>query len=236
MLRIRQLALAAATRDPVIEALRAYLDVPLGFIDPGVGEFGLENRLLVVGQDHLEVVSPTRADTTAGRWIERQGGDAGYMVIFQCDDLDARRAHLVELGIRTVWAVDRQEARASHLHPKDVGGAIVSIDEMTSWDAWHWAGPTWQSQQSLGRAQGFAAARLASPEPETLAQRWSAVLGTPLHTEEGLPCLVLDGNRVLFEAGPREALVGIDLLPRPELSTLPEPLEIGGVRFQYRAP
>ena len=236
MLRIRQLALAAATRDPIIDALRAYLDVPLGFIDPGVGEFGLENRLLVVGQDHLEVVSPTRANTTAGRWLERQGGDAGYMVIFQCDDLDARRGHFASLGVRTVWAVDREEARASHLHPKDVGGAIVSIDEMPSWDAWHWAGPTWQSQQALGRAQGFAAARLASPEPEALAQRWSAVLATPLQEQEGLPCLTLEGNHVLFETGPREALVGIDLLPLPGVDTLPPPQEIGGVRFQFRAP
>ena len=52
MLRLRQLALAAAKRDPVIDELRAFLAVPLGYIDPGVGAFGPENRLLVVGDDH----------------------------------------------------------------------------------------------------------------------------------------------------------------------------------------
>jgi hypothetical protein len=120
MLRLRQLALAATQRDPVIEELRAFLAVPLGYIDPGVGAFGLENRLLVVGDDHLEVVSPVEENTTAGRWIDRQGGDAGYMVIFQCDNLAARREHFADLGVRTVWTSDRPEAIASHLHPKDV--------------------------------------------------------------------------------------------------------------------
>ena len=62
------------------------------------------------------------------------------------------------------------------------------------------------------------------------------MLGTPLGERDGAPCLALDGNQVLFEAGPREALVGIDLLPRPGLGALPGPQEIGGVRFQYRAP
>ena len=33
MLRLRQLALAAAKRDPVIDELRAFLAVPLGYID-----------------------------------------------------------------------------------------------------------------------------------------------------------------------------------------------------------
>lgn len=231
MLRLRQLALAATQRDPVIEELRAFLAVPLGYIDPGVGAFGLENRLLVVGDDHLEVVSPVEENTTAGRWIDRQGGDAGYMVIFQCDNLVARREHFADLGVRTVWTSDRPEAIASHLHPKDVGGAIVSIDQMPSWDGWHWAGPSWTEQRDAGWAAGFAAARLASPTPETLAARWSAVLETPLTEYEGLPCLALDGNRILFEAGPREALMGIDLKVRAGHDA-PAPTTIAGVRFQ----
>ena len=231
MLRLRQLALAAAKRDPVIDELRAFLAVPLGYIDPGVGAFGLENRLLVVGDDHLEVVSPVEEHTTAGRWLERQGGDAGYMVIFQCDNLAERRVHFAELGVRTVWTSDRAEAIASHLHPKDVGGAIVSIDQMASWDRWHWAGPSWSEQREEGWASGFAAARLASPAPDALAARWSAVLETTLSECEGLPCLALDGNRILFEEGPGEALVGIDLKVRAGQDA-PAPTTIAGVRFQ----
>jgi hypothetical protein len=57
------------------------------------------------------------------------------------------------------------------------------------------------------------------------------VLEAPLSEHEGLPCLSLDGNRILFEAGPQEALVGIDLKVR-EGQTAPAPTTIAGVRFQ----
>ena len=138
----------------------------------------MENRLLVVGDDHLEVVSPVEEHTTAGRWLERQGGDAGYMVIFQCDNLAERRVHFAELGVRTVWTSDRAEAIASHLHPKDVGGAIVSIDQMRSWTAG--TGRAELERAARGRlGLRLAAARLASsPAPDALAARWSAVLET----------------------------------------------------------
>jgi hypothetical protein len=57
------------------------------------------------------------------------------------------------------------------------------------------------------------------------------VLETPLSEYEGLPCLALDGNRILFETGPREALMGIDLKVRAGHDA-PAPTTIAGVRFQ----
>ena len=87
------------------------------FHDPGVGDFGLHNALMVVGDQFLEVVSPTEPGTTAGRLIDKRGGDGGYMAMYEVDDLDDRIDHLREHGVRIVWAGDFPTIRGRHLHP-----------------------------------------------------------------------------------------------------------------------
>jgi hypothetical protein len=81
MKRLRQVALVARELDPVVAALERTLGLAVAFRDPGVAEFGLRNALFPVGDQFLEVVSPTQPGTTAGRLLERRGGDGGYMVI-----------------------------------------------------------------------------------------------------------------------------------------------------------
>jgi hypothetical protein len=61
------IALVAQDLEPVLENLCAVLELEVCFRDPGVAEFGLHNALLPIGTSFLEVVSPTRAGTTAGR-------------------------------------------------------------------------------------------------------------------------------------------------------------------------
>lgn len=101
-MRLRQVALVAADLAPVVEDLEAVLGIETGFADPGVGEFGLTNAVLPVGDTFLEVVSPATEGTTAGRYLERRNGDGGYMVILQSDALDADRRRFEELGVRVV--------------------------------------------------------------------------------------------------------------------------------------
>src|SRR3954451_23570004 len=105
-MRLRQVALVAADLDAVVGSLCTALGVDVTYRDPGVGEFGLHNALLTFGDTFLEVVSPTRDGTTAGRYLTRRGGDGGYMVILQCDDLERERERVAGLGVRTVWSVD----------------------------------------------------------------------------------------------------------------------------------
>ena len=85
-MRLRQIALAATDLGGTVDALVDVLGIEVSFNDPGVGVFGLENAVMPIGETFLEVVSPVREDASARRWIERRGGDAGYMVILQCDD------------------------------------------------------------------------------------------------------------------------------------------------------
>ena len=140
-MRLRQVALVAHHLEPVVDDLCAALGITVAFRDPAVAAFGLHNAVMPLGDTFLEVVSPLQSNTTAGRYLERRGGDGGYMVILQCDDLDADRRRVAELGVRVVWSLDLPDIRGTHLHPRDVGGAILSLDAAEPPDSWRWAGP-----------------------------------------------------------------------------------------------
>lgn len=181
--RLRQVVLAAPTLQPLADRIQGHFGLPDPFHDPGVGEFGLENAVFAVGDTFLEIVSPTRPDTAAGRYLARRGNPeaAGYMAIFQVDDLAAARARIAGLGVRVVWQADLDDIAGTHLHPADVPGAIVSVDWADPPESWHWAGPRWRGQadpdREPGAIEGFT---LAASDPAGSEKRWAEVLDAPL--------------------------------------------------------
>jgi hypothetical protein len=174
--RLRQVVIAARDRDATVQKLRDVLGLGAGFEDPGVGAFGLVNAVLPVGDQFLEVITPVTDDAPAHRWIERNGGDGGYMAIFQFDDLDAARARVDNLGVRTVWKSDHNTIKGTHLHPKDMGGAIVSLDWADPPGSWAWAGPDWEKNVRTDVVDGIAAIEVAGADVD----RWREVLGSSL--------------------------------------------------------
>jgi hypothetical protein len=148
--------------------------------------FGLNNILLPVGNQLLEVVAPFKEETAGGRYLERRGGDGGYMVITQVDDHGPRVARVKELGIRTVSYRDGADYGLMQLHPKDTGGSFFEIDEQRGENAhdldgpWHPAGPNWQRAKQLGRVSGISAAEIQCDDPGSVASRWSEVAQIPL--------------------------------------------------------
>jgi hypothetical protein len=216
--RLRQAVLVAAELDPVADQLRQALGLGEPFRDPGVGLFGLENAVFAIGDCFLEIVSPTAPGTAAGRYLERQGGDGGYMVMFDLEDLAAGRQRAKDSGIRTVWEIDLPDISGTHLHPVDIGGAIVSIDGSKPYGSWRWGGPEWTGQIGTGGAPGrLAGVTLTVAEPARTAEHWSHVLGVPL-TDNAV--LELENAMLRFrpiaEEGP-EGLVEIAFLGVPGL-------------------
>ena len=175
--RLRQVALAAHDLQSTAKELQEAFGWPEPFHDPGVGEFGLQNAVFAAGDTFVEVVSPVRPDTTAGRYLERRGGDSGYMAIFQLDDLPAARSRVAESGMRVVWKVDLRDIAGTHLHPKDTPGAIVSLDWADPPETWRWAGPHWTgtaSPNSFGSLRGLV---IEVHDPPAAAERWGSALG-----------------------------------------------------------
>lgn len=175
MIRLRQIALVARDLEAAVAEVRRHLDVDVCFRDPGVAEFGLHNALFRIGDQFLEVVSPVTTGTTAGRLLDKMGGDCGYMAIYDVDDLDARMEHLAMLGVRTVWQGDFRQIRGRHLHPKDTGGTLVSIDQTEHPGDWHWAGPHWRDTAGSRVASAIIRITLASNDPHNLRSRWQSL-------------------------------------------------------------
>lgn len=173
MIRLRQVALVAHDLDAVVGELCEQLGLSVCFSDPGVATFGLRNVLMVIGDQFLEIVSPTQAGTTAGRLLEKRDGDGGYMVLYEVDDLDVRAAHLDALGVRVVWSGDFPTIRGRHLHPADVGGAIVSIDQPNPQGSWLWGGPYWSAHQDTSAVTAIAGVVIGARDPDAMQARWS---------------------------------------------------------------
>jgi len=244
-MRIRQVALVARELEPVVSDLCAVLGLEVGFRDPGVAEFGLTNAVLPLGTTFIEVVSPARADAAAARFLERHGGDGGYMVLVQTADLAADRRRLASLGVRIVWQVALDDIAAVHLHPRDVGGAIVSFDEPRPPASWRWGGPDWPAKARTDVVRHVAGVTIDGPDPAALAARWSAVLGVPAPVPSGDGIVVaLDASEVRFERADGDTRVAavrlaaadarraLDVARSRGLRTAGHGVWIGGVRFE----
>jgi len=175
--RLRQIALVARELEPVVADLCAVFDLEVAYRDPGVAEFGLQNAVMPVGDTFLEVVSPVREGTAAGRFLERRRGDGGYMVILQSDDLAADRRRLESLRVRVVWEIELPDIATIHLHPRDLGGALVSVDQPRPPPAWRWAGPDWEKRMRTGVVRRIVGAELEAADPAALAARWAEAFG-----------------------------------------------------------
>ena len=228
--RLRQVAVVARDGGRVAGQLRDAFGWAQPFHDPGVGQFGLTNAVFAVGDTFLEVVAPARPDTTAGRYLERRGGDGGYMAIFQVPDLAAARRRLSGLGVRVVWRADLPDMAATHLHPRDVPGAIVSLDWAAPEESWRWAGPSWTGGAPAHAPGGVTGLTIEVSDPPAAARRWAAVLGIPVsggHT--AVTVLPESGQRLRFvpaRAGHGEGITAVTIARLPG-----EPRVIGGVRF-----
>ena len=227
MLRMRQICLVAEDLDTIEAQLRGVFGLEVCFRDEGVGRFGLHNFLMPIGSSFLEVVSPLRPGTAGGRYLQRRGGDGGYMVIMQCGDIAARRAHVSELGIRLIADSANEQTDGIQLHPKDVPGAIAEL----RWNAgdedadgpWSPAGPSWLPARRSRVISRMTAAELQAEDPQAMAARWSEVLQRPLErSAAGAAAIALDDAELRFvEAadGRGDGLGGLDVqaVDRPHI-------------------
>ena len=196
MLRIRQIVFVVRDLATTSRQLAELLALDPPYRDPGVAEFGIDNAVYAFGEQFIELIAPLEEGTAAGRHLHRRG-EGGYMLILQTDDFDRDRARIRALGVRTVWEKELPDIRAMHLHPKDIGGAIVSIDQPLPAAAWRWGGP-WRRQDGRRGDQRVVSVTVEAARPREMAQRWAQVLGPDAVLAEGEERIALTQGSINF--------------------------------------
>tara|TARA_B100001057_G_C22751364_1_gene911913 strand:+ start:621 stop:1331 length:711 start_codon:yes stop_codon:yes gene_type:complete len=215
MMRLRQIALVTPNLRGAEHEICDQLSLEVCYRDPGLSHFGLRHGLYAIGDQILEIVAPKQQGTTAGRFLERRGGEGGYMVLLQTDELQQHKTRVENNGMRIVHdgKVDAHGAsiRGIHLHPKDVGGAILSLDQAEPAESWLWAGNDWQYHSTNKVVTDIVAIDIQADEPESMAERWAQAIGRPAN--DGT--ISLDDATIRFVSandGRGDGLAAADLL------------------------
>jgi hypothetical protein len=139
------------------------------------------------------------------------------MLIVQSDDLAAARERAKRESVRIVFEHAHRDGHTEtvHLHPRDVGGAILSLDASDPPASWDWAGPDWARHVRRDCVTGIAGATLASDAPAGLAAHWAALLDRPAAALGGGVFAIALGDtalRFVPAHGGSECFAGLDLV------------------------
>ena len=221
-IQLRQICLVARELRPVVDDLTSVLGINACFVDPGVGTFGLENTLMCVGRNFLEVVAPVEEDTAGGRFLDRRGGDGGYMVICQAhskEEQQAIRQRALDNGIRIAMESDRDNWNICQIHPRDMIASFFEIDWMQANDfngQWMPAGDLqWEDKVDQSSTIDYVGVELQGPDPVEIADLWSKVSGEPVHRDGSELSIQFNNATLRFvEAtdGRGPGLGGLDIL------------------------
>jgi hypothetical protein len=216
-LRLRQVCLVAADLGREAERLESIFDLAICHRDPNVGKYGLANVLFPIGTDFVEIVSPTRDGTAAGRFLARHGGKYGYMAIFDCDDPEARRKHAESMGVRVANLIRHDAYFGVQLHPKDTGAAMIEFnateggaDPMGPYSP---AGPQWQRAIRTGTTRRLLGIEIEAPDAPGLAAHWGRILERPVEASGAKSRIALESGAVDFlpSTAPEAVLAGVNL-------------------------
>lgn len=227
--RLRQVVLAVGD----LPSRRAEIETALGvrdpYVDPAVAHFGLRNAVYEFGDCFIELISPTTDGTAAGRWLDRTGGDGGYMAMFEVADEGLARDRIAESGVRVVHDSTHPDIVDIHLHPKDVGGAIVALDVARPPGSWRWGGPAWHGRTGGTSDSYVRGLTIRVPRPQEVAARWARLLGC--RASDNTVHLTESGQQLTFlESGPLAAAITEVALQQPGREGT---RTVAGVRFRH---
>ncbi|MFT3976443.1 MAG: VOC family protein [Sphingomonas bacterium] len=215
-LRLRQICLVAPDLEPAVDDMAAILGVPVCHRDPRVRVFGVENALFAVGTTFIEIIAPLSQDTAAARFLERSGGQGGYIALFDCPDPRRYEANANALGVPTAYTIDRPaDYTAIQLLPRACRATMLEFDRSEGGEKltgrYSPAGPGWQRFVDTRVSRAVTGIGAVSPAPHELGAHWAAILRRPL--EGPTPAIAVDGARIGFEAcdAGRERLEWVDV-------------------------
>ena len=156
------------------------------------------------------------------------------MVLLQTDNLEQHKERVEGAGLRIVHDGQVNERGTSihgiHLHPKDVGGAILSLDQADPSESWLWAGHDWLYHSLGDVVTKIVAIDIQADVPQTMAERWAKAIGATLKDN----VIELDDAKIRFvqaNDGRGDGLAAAELLAT-DRSRAGEVLSICGFEFR----
>jgi catechol 2,3-dioxygenase-like lactoylglutathione lyase family enzyme len=201
-LRLRQICLTAPKLAPAEALITDVLGLEVCHRDGAVGKYGLENALWPVNDRFIEVVAPIREDTAAGRFMDRNPGGAGYMLIFDCDNPEERVEWASAAGVRVAHHLEHATFRGNQLHPKDCRACFLEFDHTDGGEALdgaYWpAGPDWQKHRRTDVVRALTGVEISTPDPADLARHWGAVMHETPVSDGADQVIEIDGQTLRF--------------------------------------
>lgn len=236
-LRLRQPVLVARNKDETVATLKTVFglvpvhgsgdlsayDLPQwGPMSDGgrkiLAQLGVENLIFAVGSDFIEVMFPTRDDGTTVAFMDRRGGDTGYMIVLQTDDVGHYEARARDEGVRISHKAAFVHYEDIHLHPRDCGGALLSMAKHLPYNvaggAWYPAGMAWQGMPQSAAVSAVVGVELLSPDAQALAARWGRLLGKSVERNGDQWIIRIDDAVLRFgptSSDQKEGFYGLDL-------------------------
>ncbi len=133
--------------------------------DKGIEEQGVRGVLLAVGENEIELLEPTRADTGVARYLESKG-EILHHICFRTDDIRTELARLQGSGVDLIDEVPRNGlvGERAFVHPKAMHGVLIEL-----------AQPPVGSHTSSNKGFDHLAAMVT--DIDSVAKIWSSVLG-----------------------------------------------------------
>ena len=137
--RLHHIGIAVRSLD---EGAGAWDAEGLGLTSEG-SEDVLEARTRVamfpIGETRIELLEPMDPDSPVAKFLASRGPGVHHLC-FEVDDIDAECERLRELGVRLLsdapWA-GAHGSRVMFLHPKDMGGVLIELNEFGAGEGGH---------------------------------------------------------------------------------------------------
>ncbi len=130
-MKLDHLAIAVSDLDAAMVFYRDALGLAVQRVED-VPHEGVRTAFLPLGESHIELVQPIRADTGLVKWMAKRGGGMHHICL-AVDDIEATLARLVAHGcelINPTPATRDDGTRYAFIHPRSAFGVLVELYEV----------------------------------------------------------------------------------------------------------
>jgi hypothetical protein len=214
---LRQVGFATLNHADAVATAVQLLELGPGFDDPVLGQLQLADFTAPIGPDtYLEVLAPTTGDHPVARWLRKVGGASGWVLSTQVPSLAGVRERAAGHGVRIAVETSTLGHDIIQLHPLDVGGVLLELDEFLPRGAWFWddlpAARTAQAGRTA-KIDNIVAVDIAADDPAALAALWATLIGIdpPVATADGAAISFSSRTIRFVPAAIRHGIVAVDV-------------------------